>query len=154
MLINFRNSYIADIIVISLSNAVVILGLFLVLTPFTACTAIPPPNPKIATLERIAQIQINKSSKDDVLSYLGLPHKRQVHRVDVLGEVEYWIYFRGRGEKVSVYFDTVTKRIDIFTINYAYISSVLTDKELKEIAVVIAFNEQGRVIDVVTDNEQ
>ena len=107
---------------------------------------------------KLSPIEAGKSDKNDVLKILGLPNKREVKVFNEGSEeVEFWIYFKGRGRRsISVPFVPTGQSIDLPRAEYIMgFSAEFQTAEKAEIAAVVAFDRQGVVVDMKTEgNEQ
>ena len=94
--------------------------------------------------EQVANIEIGKSTRDDVLNILGLPNRTE-RRVFEADKLELWIYYKGRGKRT---FGIVVPVPIVGTAWWDVFSRNITVDERNKMATVVAFNETGTVVDV------
>ena len=112
-------------------------GIIIVL--LTGCASIA----KETESAQVSRIEVGKSTRDDVLAALGLPHKRELTGGDEARQVEVWTYFAGRGRR------TVFVPIPVAGPGIAgAVFLKLSPGERKDVAAIIVFDEHGRVIDL------
>lgn len=121
-------------------------GVFIFFFVLQGCSSIA----KETKQEQVSRIEIGKSTREDVLAILGLPHKRELKAVEGDKKIEFWIYYKGRGRSIYTipYGD-----IEFTTGGRSYLAIYLLDvqdKERENIAAILAFDEQGIVLDLKT----
>ncbi len=110
-----------------------------------------PQKPKIASPERIARIEVNKYTKEDVLGILGLPHDRVAPNAGAGHDIDYWLYYRGRGEIYRVVIVPVPVGGVPVSETLKLIPSLLIRlpvEQRRRIACIIAFDSANRVVEV------
>jgi hypothetical protein len=112
------------------------------------CTSVTP---KVATPDKMARVEINKSTKQDVLTALGLPHKREVKTAESGEQLEYWVYLRGAGTSQTTYFLPVgafpVAETGAWTLSVIPLLGLpLSEKEKEQVAGVVVFNKDGVVV--------
>ena len=109
----------------------------------------PATRPKVISSEDAAAIEINKSTKEDVISAVGLPHKREVVD-DGQGQTsEWWVYLKGRGWTRTNYYVPVAAipvaQTGAYTVNLIPMVQLgLTGKE-SDVALALEFDDSGVV---------
>jgi hypothetical protein len=91
----------------------------------------------------VAEIEIGKSTRDDVLNILGLPNRTE-RMVFEANKYELWIYYKGKGKRTF----GVVGAGPIGGAWWIIFSRDITIDDRKSIATVVAFNETGTVVDV------
>jgi len=124
-------------------------GIFIFFSVLQGCSSIA----KEIKQEQVSRIEIGKSTRDDVLAILGLPHKRELKAVEGDKKLEFWTYYKGRGRSIyTMPYGTVETTpggpsyLSIYLVN-------VQDKERENIAAILAFDEQGLVLDLKTKGE-
>ncbi len=113
----------------------------------TGCSSLPP---KIASPERIARLEVNKSTKEDVLAVMGLPHRREVKTTEGAEAVEYWIYFKGRGKgRTRIFLPVGPFDVGAYTVT-AILPVDVSNGERRNLAAIIGFNKDGLVVSLLT----
>ena len=103
--------------------------------------------------EQVSRIEIGKSTRDDVLAILGLPHKRELKAIEGDKKIEIWTYYKGSGRNIyTMPYGTVETTPSGLSYLSIYLVS-LQDKERENIAAILAFDEQGLVLDLKTKGE-
>lgn len=101
--------------------------------------------------EQVAKIEIGKSTKEDVLAILGLPHKRELKTIEGDKKLEFWIYFKGSGRS-TVFMLTGEAPEDIPRYATIFFSNTPIS-ERKGIMAIVVFNEHEKVVDLKTKGE-
>lgn len=104
--------------------------------------------------KQVSRIEIGKSTRDDVLAILGLPHKRELKIFEGDKKLEFWTYYKGRGGSIiyTSMLGTVqptSGRPGYLVIYFAHLQT----KEREDIAAVLVFDQQGLVLDLKTKGE-
>lgn len=124
--------------------------ILLILFFFVGCSKSPPP--KVVLPERAAEIRLGQSQKQDILNIFGLPHEIMQQELNNVGEVEYWIYYKGRGKsKTYVIIPFPIADVGSYTLWGGATPQVSPEKD-EQIAVAVAFDVNGIVVDVSRSN--
>ena len=139
------------------ARKVLCFNLLAVLLASQGCTSIA----KKVEDEQVAEIEIGKSTRDDVLNILGLPNKteRMVFEGDKL---EFWIYHKGRDKRSFKYKEgkrtfhlvgTSSADVAVSAIFYLVSAPKFKVEEINKMATIVAFDERGTVVDVKEEDD-
>jgi len=125
-------------------------GVFVFFSLLQGCISIA----KETKQEQVSRIEIGKSTRDDVLAVLGLPHKRELKTLEGDKKIEFWTYYKGSGR--SIIFTPMLGTVEPAPGRPGYVGvyfANLQDKERENIAAIVVFDEQGIVLDLKTKGE-
>jgi len=103
---------------------------------------------KETSSEQISGIEIGKSTKNDILALLGLPNKRELKSFEGHENLEYWIYYKGRGRS-SLFIPTGVVPAGIPGYTAVFFGNIPIS-ERKDIAAILVFNDRGILVDLKT----
>lgn len=125
-------------------------GVFLFFSLLQGCSSVA----KETKPEQVSRIEIGKSTKEDVLATLGLPHKREIKILEGDKKIEFWIYYKGSGR--STIFTPMLGTVEPTPGRPGYIGVYFTniqDIERENIAAILVFDDRGLVVDLKTKGE-
>ena len=94
---------------------------------------------------QVEKIEIGKTTKNDIVTLLGMPNKREFKILNENEKIEVWIYYKKEGRS-DVIIPMVVPVGPIIAIGHAE----LRGEEGKNIAAIIAFDKNAIVVDIKT----
>jgi len=123
--------------------------LFILSLLIQGCTSVG----KVTKPSQVAKIEIGKTTKENILSLLGLPNEREFKTLKENKLIEFWIYYEGRGRR-SVQVTVPTGVIPAGSLIFVSgVTKEINIEEGKNIAVIIAFDENNIVVDIKTEGD-